>query len=57
MVQTGPEDAKNGLSELFTTHPASAFGLLREQLADLPSNWDSTDAETEFLEQFEALSE
>ena len=38
-------------------HPASGFGMLREQLADLPSDWNSPEAEAEFLAQFEALGE
>ena len=38
-------------------YAASGFGMLREQLADLPSGWNSAEAEAEFLEQFEALDE
>jgi antitoxin (DNA-binding transcriptional repressor) of toxin-antitoxin stability system len=37
--------------------PARGFGLLREQLVDLPSDWNSPEAEAEFLAQFEALDE
>jgi antitoxin (DNA-binding transcriptional repressor) of toxin-antitoxin stability system len=37
--------------------PASGFGMLREQLADLPADWNSPEAEAEFLSQFEALGE
>ena len=36
---------------------AKGFGMLREQLADLPPDWNSPEAEAEFLQQFEALSE
>ncbi len=31
--------------------------MLREQLADLPSDWNSPEVEAEFLQQFEALGE
>ena len=37
--------------------PASGFGMLREQLADLSPDWNSPAAETESLKQFEALDE
>jgi antitoxin (DNA-binding transcriptional repressor) of toxin-antitoxin stability system len=36
-------------------HRASGFGMLRDQLADLPADWNSPENEKEFLEQFEAL--
>jgi antitoxin (DNA-binding transcriptional repressor) of toxin-antitoxin stability system len=38
-------------------HPARGFGMLQEQLADLPSDWNSPEVEAEFLAQFEALGE
>jgi hypothetical protein len=31
--------------------------MLKEQLADLPADWNSPEAEAEFLKQFEALDE
>jgi antitoxin (DNA-binding transcriptional repressor) of toxin-antitoxin stability system len=36
-------------------HPASGFGMLRDQLADLPPDWNSQESEKDFLEQFEGL--
>jgi len=38
-------------------HAASGFGMLKEQLADLPADWNSPEAEAEFLKQFGALDE
>lgn len=38
-------------------HSASGFGMLQAQLADLPSDWNSEEAETGFLKQFEVLDE
>ena len=38
-------------------HPTRGFGMLREQLADLPPDWNSAAAEAEFLAQFEDLGE
>jgi antitoxin (DNA-binding transcriptional repressor) of toxin-antitoxin stability system len=37
--------------------PASGFGMLQEQLADLPQDWNSPEEEAAFLKQFEALDE
>ncbi len=37
--------------------PSRGFGMLREQLADLPPDWNSPEAEAEFLKQFEDLGE
>jgi hypothetical protein len=31
--------------------------MLQAQLADLPPDWNSAEAETDFLQQFEALDE
>jgi len=45
------------LTPIPAPHPASGFGMLREQLADLPADWNSPEAEAEFLNQFEALGE
>jgi len=38
-------------------NPASGFGMLREQLADLPSDWNSAETEADFLRNFEALDD
>jgi antitoxin (DNA-binding transcriptional repressor) of toxin-antitoxin stability system len=38
-------------------HPTSGFGMLQAQLADLPPDWNSAEAETDFLQQFEVLDE
>ncbi len=38
-------------------HAAGGFGMLKDQLADLPEDWNSQEAEDEFLRQFEALDE
>jgi len=45
------------LTPIPAPRPASGFGMLREQLADLPADWNSPEKEAEFLSQFEALSE
>lgn len=38
-------------------HPAGGFGMLSEQLADLPAGWNSPAAEEEFIKRFEAMDE
>lgn len=40
-----------------TQKSASGFGMLQDQLADLPPDWNQPDGEQEFLDQFEALGE
>jgi antitoxin (DNA-binding transcriptional repressor) of toxin-antitoxin stability system len=39
-----------------TPHPPGGFGMLKDQLADLPSDWNSPEAEAEFLKHFEAVN-
>jgi len=45
------------LTPVPTPQAAKGFGMLREQLRDLPPDWNSPEAEAEFLQQFEALRE
>ena len=45
------------LTPVSAPQAVEGFGMLREQLADLPPDWNSPEAEAEFLQQFEALGE
>jgi hypothetical protein len=45
------------LTPVSTPQQALGFGMLREQLSDLPADWNSAEAEAEFLQHFDSQSE